>query len=101
MEAQLPSDKLTKCRDSIQHFLRRKKITLRELQSLIIGLLNFTCSVIVPGRTFLCHLINLTVGVKRPRYFIRLNQETKYDLMDYLFRIIPWQVFLFTTSWYF
>ena len=30
MEARLPSDKRTKCRDSIQHFLRRKKITLRE-----------------------------------------------------------------------
>lgn len=79
MEARLPSDKLTKCRDSIQHFLRRKKVTLRELQSLI-GLLNFTCSVIVPGRTFLRRLINLTVGVKRPRYFIRLNRETKSDL---------------------
>ena len=83
MEARLPSDKLTKCRDSIQHFLRRKKITLRELQSLI-GLLNFTCSVIVPGRTFLRRLINLTVGVKRPRYFIRLNRETKSDLKLWL-----------------
>lgn len=86
MESRLPSDKLTKCRDSIQHFLRREKITLRELQYLI-GLLNFTCSVIMPGRTFLRRLINLTVGVKRPRYFIRLNQETKSDLQ--------WQVFLF------
>ena len=83
MEARLPSDKLTKCRDSIQHFLRWKKITLRELQFLI-GLLNFTCSVIVPGRTFLRRLINLTVGVKRPRYFIRLNRETKSDLKLWL-----------------
>ena len=58
MEARLPSDKLTKCRASIQHFLRRKKITLRELQSLI-GLLNFTCSVIVPGRTFLRRLMDV------------------------------------------
>ena len=79
MEVGLPNDKLTKCRDSIKHFLRRKKITLREPRSLI-GLLNFTCSVIVPSQTFLRRLINLTVGVKRPRYFIRLNWETKSDL---------------------
>ena len=79
MEVGLPNDKLTKCRDSIKHFLCRKKITLREPQSLI-GLLNFTCSVIVPSQTFLRRLINLTVGVKRPRYFIRLNWETKSDL---------------------
>ena len=83
MEARLPSNKLTKCRDSFKHFVCRKKITLRELQSLI-GLLNFTCSVIVPGQTFLRRLINLTVGVKRPRYFIRLNRETKSDLKLWL-----------------
>ena len=65
--------------DSIKHFLCWKKITLRELQSLI-GLLNFTCSVIVHGQTFLRRLIDLTVGVKCPRYFIPLNQETKSDL---------------------
>jgi len=58
-------------------------VTLKELQSLI-GLLNFTCSVIVPGRTFLCHLINLTVGIKYPHYFIRLNRETLSDLQLWL-----------------
>jgi len=79
MEARLPEDKLAKCRALIWDFLPRKKVTLSELQSLI-GFLNFTCSVIVPGRTFLCRLINLTVRVKRPRHFIRLNRETKTDL---------------------
>ena len=50
--------------------------------TILIGFLTFTCSVIVPGRTFLRCLINLpvTVGVKRPRHFIRLNLETKADL---------------------
>ena len=56
---------------------------MTELQSLI-GLLNFTCSVIVPDRTFLRRLITLTVGVKRPRHFIRLNRETKADLRLWL-----------------
>ena len=83
MEARLPNDKLTKCRSLIQEFICKKKVTLQELQSLI-GLLNFTCSVIVPGRTFLRRLINLTVGIKRPRYFIRLNRETRSDLKLWL-----------------
>ena len=79
MEAQLPEDKLAKCCSLIREFLTKKKVTLTELPSLI-GLLNFTCSVSVPGRTLLCCLINLTVGVKRPHHFIRLNHETKADL---------------------
>ena len=83
MEARLPEDKLAKCRSLIREFLTKKKVTLTELQSLI-GLLNFTCSVIVPGRTFFRRLINLTVGVKHPRHFIRLNRETKADLRLWL-----------------
>ena len=52
MEARLPLDKTTKCKTLIYTFLWRKKVTLREIQSLI-GLLNFACSVVVPGRAFL------------------------------------------------
>ena len=50
MEARLPEDKLAKRRSLILEFLT-KKVTLTKLQSLI-GLLNFTRSVIVSGRTF-------------------------------------------------
>ena len=57
----------------------RQKVTLRELQSLI-GLLNFACSVVVPGRAFLRRLINLTIGVKRPHHYVRLTRQTKKDL---------------------
>ena len=39
---------------------------------------------IVPGRTFLRRLINLTVGIKYPHYFIRLNRETLSDLQLWL-----------------
>ncbi|CAH3173754.1 unnamed protein product, partial [Porites lobata] len=52
MEARLPEDKLEKCRTMLLDFYKRRKVTLRELQSLI-GLLNFTCSVVLPGRAFL------------------------------------------------
>jgi hypothetical protein len=69
-------------------FLNRKKVTLKDLQSLI-GLLNFACSVIVPGRAFLRRLIDLTQGMQKPRHFIRLRQAIKEDLKI-------WQTFLFS-----
>ncbi len=51
-EARLPRDKIAKCVDTINLFLKRKKVRLQELQSLI-GLLNFATSVITPGTAFL------------------------------------------------
>ena len=79
MEARLPLDKTTKCKTLISILLRRKKVTLWEIQSLI-GLLNFACSVVVPGRAFLRRLIDLTKGVKFPHHFIGLNKSSKADL---------------------
>lgn len=67
MMSPLPPDKLEKCRTLVYQFSRRKKVTLQELQSLI-GVLNFACLVVVPGRAFLRRLIDLTIGVKKPYY---------------------------------
>lgn len=79
LEARLPLDKIEKCVSLISEFCRRKKVTLKEIQSLV-GLLNFACSVIRPGRAFLRRLIDLTVGVRMPNHYIRLNREVKEDL---------------------
>ncbi|PFX27885.1 uncharacterized protein LOC111327038 [Stylophora pistillata] len=79
MEAKLPRDKLDKCVTTILEFQHRKKVALRELQSLI-GLLNFACSVVQPGRAFLRRLIDFTIGIKSPSHKIRPNQEVKIDL---------------------
>ena len=54
--ARLPTDKIETCIQCIASFLTRKKVTLKELQSLI-GLLNFACSVVTPGCAFLRRLI--------------------------------------------
>ena len=50
-EARLPLDKLTKCRTLLHHFHKKRSVSVSELQSLI-GLLNFCCSVVIPGRAF-------------------------------------------------
>ena len=85
-EARLPLDKIDKCLGLIANFLTRKKVTLREIQSLT-GMLNFACSVVVPGRAFLLRLIDLTVGIHSPHLYVRLNREVKADLQ-------LWQPFL-------
>ncbi|XP_074639612.1 uncharacterized protein LOC141897834 [Acropora palmata] len=83
LEARLPHDKIEKCISLISVFLHRKKVTLKEVQSLN-GLLNFACSVVRPGRAFLRRLIDLTVGVRLPNHCIRLNREVKEDLKTWL-----------------
>ena len=85
-EVCLPQEKLEKCVATISDFLTCKKVTLKEVQSLT-GLLNFACSVVVPGRAFLRHLIDLTIGIRFPHHFIRLTKEVKLDLQ-------LWQSFL-------
>ena len=58
-------------------------VTLKELQSLI-GTLNFACKVVVPGHLFLRHLIDLTMGIAKPHFHIRLGQEARLDLAAWL-----------------
>ena len=82
----LPHDKLAKCTLLIENLLQKKKCTLKELQS-ILGLLNFVCQVIVPGRAFLQRLYGLTVKIVKPHHTIYLSKETKEDL-------ILWKIFL-------
>ena len=60
-EATLLVNKLQKCRMFLCTLYKRRKVTLREFQSLL-GLLNFTLSIVVPGRAFLRHMINLPKG---------------------------------------
>ena len=79
MQARLPQDKLTNAITLVRSFSRRKRVTLRELQSLI-GTLNFACKVVTPGRPFLRRLIDLTIGISKPNYHIRLNREARLDL---------------------
>ena len=86
MEKRLPLDKLDKLRKLLNSFCRKKKATLQELQSLI-GLLNFACLVVTPGRAFLRRLIDLTIGLKASHHRRRLNKEARADLK-------AWSVFV-------
>lgn len=77
----LPDLKLIKIRECLRLAKRKRTMTLKDLQSLI-GLLNFACLVVVPGRTFLRRLIalQLTCGIQQPHHPIHLNCEARADL---------------------
>ncbi|CAG2204889.1 unnamed protein product [Mytilus edulis] len=77
MVARLPKDKIAKILGLLNIFKVKKKLILRELQSLL-GLLNFACS--VPGRAFLRRFFDLTIGHSCPHYRITLNSEARADL---------------------
>ncbi|XP_061170276.1 uncharacterized protein LOC133179566 [Saccostrea echinata] len=79
MIIRLPEEKLSKIRKEIFNAKCRKKMTLQEIQSLI-GLLNFACAVVTPGRTFLRRLIDLTKGFKKPHHKRRITKDARADL---------------------
>lgn len=86
MQLRLPQDKLLHAKQILHQFSTKRKVTLRQLQSLL-GLLNFACKAIKPGRPFLRRLIDLTKGVTNPNFSIRLNKQARAD-------IAAWLVFL-------
>ena len=79
MEARLPLEKINKYLCRVQEIKNKKKVTLRELQS-IIGSLNHCCYIIPAGRAFLRRLIDLTIGITDPHHHVRLNNGTRADL---------------------
>ena len=89
MEARLPEDKLARISKLLDSFSAHRAARLVDLQSLI-GTLQFACKVVVPGRTFLQRMTNLTRGVPSCFYHIRLNKQFQWD-------ITMWKVFL--TQW--
>ena len=76
-------DNVLKIKNSLSEIRVRRKVTLRELQSLI-GLLSFVCCVDQSGRTFLRRLINRTKCMHQPHFHIRLNIESRLDIAAWL-----------------
>ena len=79
----LPKEKIKKCEELLSHLLSIPKCTKRKLES-VLGLLSFTCQVVLPGRAFLLHMYAALVNIRKPWYFIRLSHEIKSDLNVWL-----------------
>ncbi|XP_048258604.1 uncharacterized protein LOC125384163 [Haliotis rufescens] len=64
MTASLPQDKLDRISALLHEFSQKKKCTKRELLSLL-GHLSYACKVIIPGRSFISHLLDIAKSVKK------------------------------------
>ena len=82
-KATLPLDKVNKYTLLMQELLTRKNCKLHEMQK-VIGSLQFTTSVVRPGRVFLRRLINSTIGVKKPFHHVHVTRDMKEDIRLWL-----------------
>jgi hypothetical protein len=76
MEARLPAEKWLKAMELVNSFLKRKKLSQHELQS-IVGFLSFAAKVVLLGRPFLRQLYN---GFARNHSPVRVSADMKADL---------------------
>lgn len=76
--AQLPLDKIVDYTQCIQQFISQRKITRKELESLI-GKLSFA-AMVVPARAFLRRLIDRLSLAKKPYHYIHITDEMLADL---------------------
>jgi hypothetical protein len=79
MILRLPGGKLEEVKSRLQNAMKANKVTLCDLKSPI-GLLNFACLAIAPGRTFIRRLIDATCNVNKPHHKIRATGAIKEDL---------------------
>lgn len=82
-KALLPIDKVTKYTDLMSNIMTRNTCKLHEMQKLI-GSLQFTTSVVLPGRTFLRRMINTTIGVTNKHHHVHVNKSIKKDIQIWL-----------------
>ena len=83
MELRLPADKLEKLTVQLNLYLRRRKATRLELESLG-GVLAHCCKVVHGGRTFSRRVYDLISSAKKATHKVRLNEEFRLDLKWWL-----------------
>ncbi|VDH89876.1 Hypothetical predicted protein [Mytilus galloprovincialis] len=89
MEARLPNIKVQRICEFISKLLSKSSCTKRQLLQLL-GHFNFATRVILPGRSFLSYLINLSTTVKHLNEFVHLTKECKVDLEFWLRFLSNW-----------
>jgi hypothetical protein len=83
MVIRIPQEKLVEVRHKLHMVLSKKKVTLKELQSLV-GLLNFCARAIPSVRAFNRRFYDAMRGICRPGRFIRVSVEMKEDILMWL-----------------
>ncbi|XP_063426544.1 uncharacterized protein LOC134710223 isoform X1 [Mytilus trossulus] len=86
MLIQIPEDKVLELKSKIKWVLGRKKITLRDLQSLC-GSLAFCAKALPAGRAFSRRIYLASSHAKKPHHYVRITEGIYQDLL-------VWELFL-------
>ena len=90
MELRLPKEKLSEIKDRLIIILNSRRLKLREIQS-VIGLLNFACQLVVPGKAFCRRLIDATCNVKTAWQSSHYqSHEGRFECLVKMFRKLQW-----------
>lgn len=82
-EFRLPLEKVNKLTNLLVSCIRKKKVLLKELQSML-GLLAFATCILPMGRIFSLRLYLAIWGYKNPYSHIRLTTDLKEDMLVWL-----------------
>lgn len=80
MLVRVPLHKIEELLELLQSYASRKKMSLKELQS-IVGKLSFVSRAVRSSRAFLRRFYDAMSGLKKPHYKLRINQELRADFL--------------------
>lgn len=79
MLVRVPHPKCVELQNLLKQLSPLKKVTLKQLQS-VLGKLNFFTRAIRPGRAFVRRLYDATIGVTEPHHYLRVTQSMREDI---------------------
>lgn len=79
MLVRVPYPKCVELQNLLKQLFPLKKVTLKQLQS-VLGKLNFFTRAIRPGRAFVRRLYDATIGVTQPHHYLRVTQSMREDI---------------------
>ena len=89
MRVQLPPEKIKKLKEKLEGVGKKKRITKKDLLSLI-GSLSFASKVVKPGRMFLRRLITLSTKVSSLHHYITINEDARADIEWWRTFLVSW-----------
>ena len=89
-----PIDKIQRMSSLIHEFSTKKRCTKHELLQLL-GHFNFATRVIIPGRSFISYLFQLSRTVKQLHFRVRIGKEARIDLAMWEHFLANWNCHYF------
>lgn len=89
MEARLPQAKICRIRELLDAFATRRTCTKHKLLSLL-GHLQFASRIVLPGRSFVSYLIQLSTTAKHLYHHVTLTKECRLDIKMWSFFLQTW-----------